>query len=88
MPSLPLILVTLAPVCYFQWLIAARMELSGAAMDIVRRRLNDEGCDLERELLADLSEMVASVKRKDFCLRLTWCLAGGYLVGDLMRGGR
>jgi len=85
MPSLLLIIVALSPLCYLQWQTAVRMQLAGAAMDIVTRRLKDEACDLETELLADLEGKMASVRRMNFCLRATWYLAAGYLGGAFMR---
>jgi hypothetical protein len=85
MQSLLLIIVTLSPLPYFQWQIAVSKELAGAAMNIVIRRLRDEGCDLERDLLADLAGRISTVRRMNFCFRATWCVVAGYLAGALMR---
>ena len=54
-------------------------------MDIVFRSLEDEACDLEAELLGDLAGTLVEIKRKDLCVRATWCLLAGYTVGSLMR---
>jgi len=85
MPSLSIIILTISPLYYLQWKKAVRIQLTGAAMDIVTRRWKDEACDLEQELLADLAGRSASAKRMVFCFRATWCLAAGYLARCLMR---